>query len=82
MTEAKKELWNSPGLGSIQGYQCPHCGSSNLKKFLGTEEQWALAVGGVVCKSQGEHPDEPKGVLLSKVLCGDCWMASCIALKD
>ena len=44
---------------SNAGYQCPQCGSSSLKMFLGTEEQWALAVGGVICNSQGEHPDEP-----------------------
>ena len=81
MTESTKEIWNSPDLEDFHGYQCPHCGSSNLKKFLSLEERMERA-GDVVCKPQGEHPDEPKGIPLAKVLCGDCWRLSYIALKE
>lgn len=79
-TKVEKDIWNSPDLEAFHGCQCPHCGSSNLKKFLSLEERMERA-GDVVCKPQGEHPDEPKGIPLAKVLCGDCWMVSHIAQK-
>lgn len=78
---AKETIWNSPDLEAFHGYHCPHCGSSNLKKFLSLEERM-VRDGYVFCKPQGEHPDEPKGIPLAKVLCGDCWRLSYIALKE
>lgn len=77
MTESTKAIWNSPDLEVVHGYQCPHCGSSNLKKFLSHEEHLARH-GFVVCKP----PEELQSIPLAKVLCGDCWMVSHIALKD
>lgn len=81
MTESTKEIWNSPDLEVFHGYQCPYCGSSNIKKFLSLEERIVRA-GSVICKPLGEHIEEPKGIPLAKVLCGDCWRLSYIALKE
>lgn len=82
MTESAKEtIWNSPDLEAFHGYQCPYCGRSNIKKFLSLEERIVRA-GCVICKPLGEHIEEPKGIPLAKVLCGDCWRLSYIALKE
>lgn len=78
---AKETIWNSPDLEAFHGYQCPHCGSSNLKKFLSLEERM-VRDGYVFCKMQGELTSEPKGIPLAQVLCGDCWRLSYIALKE
>ncbi len=78
---AKETIWNSPDLEAFHGYQCPYCGSSNLKKFLSLEEQM-VRDGYVFCKPQGELTVELKGIPLAKVLCGDCWRLSYIALKE
>ena len=81
MTESTKGIWNSTDLEAFHGYQCPHCGSSNLKKFLRLEERM-VRDGYVFCKPHGELTAEPKGIPLAKVLCGDCWRLSYIALKE
>lgn len=79
--ESTKDIWNSPDLEAFHGYHCPYCGSSNLKKFLSLEERM-VRDGYVFCKTQGELTAEPKGIPLAKVLCGDCWRLSYIALKE
>lgn len=81
MSETKEyldEVWNSPHLKPIHGYQCPYCGSSRLKKFI-----TLLDLLGVADElSQLDDPAHAKFITNEQVLCGDCWKVSIIALKE